>query len=506
MLCIVYASPHCVDDRCLQIPSADLCTGSYSTACPRQPHGYTSCRRGEVALPKLTKATPAQQTSTLTRSAQRRRFGAGLDKRRMHKTGCRMGRHDWGLGISDITNVAANKMKRRKRPLLSLDPLATTQSTAVTTKVVEQSTASGKQEEKFEGSFRQPGTSVVGSSPRDTLRLAQAHDCEAINLDVATSHPASPTLLSMLLSADGFEHQLLSAHGFEHHVAGLLGAIPFFAPDSSADQQLGVTGADGMLTVAQYIPDVFAHLLRQESMFLPFPNYMEFQTGPSGLNWKMRAILVEWLIQVHTIYGFNCATLFLAVNLLDRYLSCRLVERSQLQLVGIASMLCASKFEQIDPPKACDYVHITDNACSREQIVTMEADLLSTLNFQLAVPTAAHFLGLLVPANCCDPVHCELAHYLVEMSLVSLYFIRYTPSHLVSAALLLSNELLGYCPTWPAKMVQCTQFTHDQLQECSLQLRKLLEAGPLEGCQSITKKYQSKHHYSVANMFICPRP
>merc|ERR1719316_835816 len=188
-------------------------------------------------------------------------------------------------------------------------------------------------------------------------------------------------------------------------------------------------------------------------------------------------------------YRLRSETLFLTVNILDRYLTFAPVPRRSLQLVGVVSMLVAAKFEEISPPEVHDFVYITDNAYSKEEILLMECQLLTTLGFQMVVPTAAHFLDRLARINRCDEVHREVASYLIEISLLDIRTIRHAPSHLVAAALLLSNELLGRHPAWPGAMVQHTCRTEQQLRECVLELKMLLDTAPSSSLQAVHKKF-----------------
>lgn len=100
-----------------------------------------------------------------------------------------------------------------------------------------------------------------------------------------------------------------------------------------------------------------------------------------------------------------------AVNYVDRFLSLRPVPRTQIQLVGVAAMWVAAKYEEIYAPSAADFVFITDSSYSREALVAAESELLSALGWQLTVPTAKTFLrrflqvrtsarhGAVMPAN-----------------------------------------------------------------------------------------------------------
>lgn len=97
----------------------------------------------------------------------------------------------------------------------------------------------------------------------------------------------------------------------------------------------------------------------------------------------MRAILVDWLVDVHLKFKLLAETLFLTVNLIDRYLSVKQVQRSRLQLVGVSAMLITTKYEEIYPPTVKDFVYITDNAYTKDEVLEMECDILQTLDFDI---------------------------------------------------------------------------------------------------------------------------
>ncbi len=93
----------------------------------------------------------------------------------------------------------------------------------------------------------------------------------------------------------------------------------------------------------------------------------------------MREILCDWLIEVHLKFKLLPETLYLTVNLIDRFLSTTSIYRNKLQLVGVTAMLIASKYEEIYPPIVSDFVYITDNAYKREEILEMEEKMLKKL-------------------------------------------------------------------------------------------------------------------------------
>lgn len=105
----------------------------------------------------------------------------------------------------------------------------------------------------------------------------------------------------------------------------------------------------------------------------------------------MRKILIDWLVEVAQEYRLTSDTLHLTVDLLNRFLSLEPVAREELQLAGIACMWIASKFEEIYAPTARNFCYITDNTYDQAMLVDMEARVLDTLEFRLALPTAKTF-------------------------------------------------------------------------------------------------------------------
>jgi len=65
----------------------------------------------------------------------------------------------------------------------------------------------------------------------------------------------------------------------------------------------------------------------------------------------MRAILVDWLVEVHMKFNLVPETLFLCINVIDRYCEIVNVPRAKLQLVGVTALLIACKYEEIYPPE-----------------------------------------------------------------------------------------------------------------------------------------------------------
>ena len=107
---------------------------------------------------------------------------------------------------------------------------------------------------------------------------------------------------------------------------------------------------------------------------------------------RMRSILIDWIIEVHFQFKLNTESLFLAINMIDRYLEKVMVSKENLQLVGVSAMLIACKYEEIWPPLIKDYIHMCDNAYDKEQIINMELSMLAELDFNVDFVSSNCFL------------------------------------------------------------------------------------------------------------------
>lgn len=87
------------------------------------------------------------------------------------------------------------------------------------------------------------------------------------------------------------------------------------------------------------------------------------------------------MVSVHAKFKLWSETLYLAVNLIDRYLSLFVVPKTQVQLVGVSSLLIATKYEEIYPPTVKDFLYVTDNAYSKKEVLEMEQKILFALQF-----------------------------------------------------------------------------------------------------------------------------
>ena len=130
----------------------------------------------------------------------------------------------------------------------------------------------------------------------------------------------------------------------------------------------------------------------RELQYYPLHDYMDRQ---AFLNPRMRAILFDWMTEVCQEYQLKRETLHLALINVDRYLSAvKNLKRSKLQLVGVASLLIASKVEEIYAPRGSEFVMTTDGAYSAQEIFQMEMKILKVLQWKITPVTTFTWLNL----------------------------------------------------------------------------------------------------------------
>ena len=196
---------------------------------------------------------------------------------------------------------------------------------------------------------------------------------------------------------------------------------------------------DDPLMVAEYVVEIFEYLGKLEIATRPNADYMDHQ---DDLEWKMRGILVDWLIEVHTRFRLIPETLFLAVNIIDRFLSTKVVQLDRLQLVGVTAMFIASKYEEIMSPHVANFRHVADDGFTEAEILNAERYILTALNYDLSYPNPMNFLRRISKADNYDIQTRTLGKYLMEISLLDHRFMHYLPSHIAAASMYLARKIL----------------------------------------------------------------
>jgi hypothetical protein len=177
--------------------------------------------------------------------------------------------------------------------------------------------------------------------------------------------------------------------------------------------------------------------------------------------------ILSWLIEVHMKFDLMPETLYLTVNIIDRYLSFQTVTKGQLQLVGITAMLIACKYEEIWPPQVNDFIGILPQEYTSKQMVVMEHTILNRLKFNLTVPTPYVFLVQFLKAAGPDKAMENLEFFLVELCFLHYMMIKYSPSMLVVVVFYTAQCTLRKDTCWSKTLALHTGYSEEDLKECA---------------------------------------
>lgn len=224
-------------------------------------------------------------------------------------------------------------------------------------------------------------------------------------------------------------------------------------------KDLDAEDVDDPLMVAEYVHEIFDYMRQLELSTQPNPNYMENQ---GELEWKMRGILVDWLLEVHTRFRLLPETLFLAVNIIDRFLSSKVVQLDRLQLVGVTAMFIASKYEEVLSPHVQNFVHVADDGFSEAEILSAERFVLASLDYDLSYPNPMNFLRRISKADNYDIQTRTLGKYLLEIGCLDHRFLKHPPSLVAAAAMYLARLALDR-GEWDSTLSKYAGYTENEI-------------------------------------------
>ncbi|CAN1274296.1 Putative cyclin-A3-1 [Linum perenne] len=277
--------------------------------------------------------------------------------------------------------------------------------------------------------------------------------------------------------------------------------------DAGSEDRDGLTDDPQMCT--PYVSDIYEYLhkLEAEPKRRPLPDYIEkIQTEVSP---NMRGILVDWLVEVAEEYKLVSDTLYLTITYIDRFLSLTPSNKQRLQLLGVSSMLIASKYEEITPPNVDDFCYITDNTYSKDEVVKMEADILKRLKFELGTPTIKTFLRKINRAAQEDYISQNLqlefmGCYLAELSLLDYNCVKFLPSVVAASVMFLARFIINpKMHPWNSTLHEYSGYSPAELKECVLILHDLYLSRRGGGLHSVRDKYKQHKFKCVA---VVPSP
>ena len=199
-----------------------------------------------------------------------------------------------------------------------------------------------------------------------------------------------------------------------------------------------------------------------------------YTTQHQTIKANMRAVLLDWLADVCETFRLQRKTYYLATDFIDRFLTISHdIPKEDLQLIGITCLFIAAKFEQTYLPRLSDFSYVTGGACTDENILTKEGDILKVLNWNLSRPvTPIDWLNFYLQSSVVEndddsfsspPKYCPLLYIkiakLLDLCNLDITSLNFTPSVLVATAIQYTFS--------PELASRVSGYNTDTLQSCS---------------------------------------
>ena len=254
--------------------------------------------------------------------------------------------------------------------------------------------------------------------------------------------------------------------------------------------------------VEEYFDDIYKYLKTIENSDLPKENYMNIVQN--DITEKMRKILLDWLIDVHYKFNLLSETLFLTINIIDRYLSKKSINRKYFQLLGVTSMFISSKYEDIYPPEIKDFIFMTDNAYTREELMSMENDILDKIQFNMTYPTSFRFLEIFKKIINLKDIDFYRCRYFIEIALFDYNCCHFPPSLIAATSIFLNYKLNinknGDLKNLENKILTSIQYDLKEIKPCLNCLinaiKKMTDIG--NKYNSIKRKFEKEEFMKVS--------
>jgi len=266
--------------------------------------------------------------------------------------------------------------------------------------------------------------------------------------------------------------------------------------EMSISLQFDKSNEDNIAEVPQYAQTVFAYMRNEEYKYMISPMYMSVQ--PS-ISWKMRRMLIDWLVDLLEALSLNHESLYLAVKLTDTYLSRVVISKDDLQLVGATAMFIAAKYDERVPACSEDILYLCDDAYSSDELFASERKLLIAVDFKLNPPLSYRFLRRFAKCARVDMERLTLARYLLELSLLHESFLEYLDSKLAAACLWLSFKVRLPNLAWDRVVEHYSGYKETDIVLLAEKLNNVMEQAPRFKYQTSRKKYLTDIFFAVAD-------
>ena len=182
--------------------------------------------------------------------------------------------------------------------------------------------------------------------------------------------------------------------------------------------------------LSEYLFDILENLLLEESSYIKRnyinPDYF-FSNNNNEITPEIRLVSINWLIMIlHKVFKFKESTLFLSVQLVDRFLTKKILSLQKTELLLLTSLLIASKHEEVDYVNMKEALQLSSNKFTQNQITSMEYEILTELNFEIIAPNMSDYYNLYSTILNMTEIERNKGQYLLNIILIDFSLLEYS--------------------------------------------------------------------------------
>ena len=192
-----------------------------------------------------------------------------------------------------------------------------------------------------------------------------------------------------------------------------------------------------LLFIDEYMDEIFFTLLSEEKIFISKKeiNPLYLRKIDCEITPEIRTMVVDWIIELHQIFEFRERTLFITVQILDKYLSKKMVSFEDLQLLAITALNIASKQEEVEYPILDNYITVSGDILTKKELISMENKVLAVIDYKIVTPSVLDFFEIMSGVCDLNPIEFSQALYLMNIIILDVNMLKYNVSILAFAIL-----------------------------------------------------------------------
>lgn len=254
-----------------------------------------------------------------------------------------------------------------------------------------------------------------------------------------------------------------------------------------------------LFRVSEYANDIYKYLQRIEDKYpISSDAWMEIRFGENT-----RFALVDWLVEINEHFQFVHETFQLCVSIIDRYIQedYSLNRRKDLQLIALAAVFIASKYEEIVPLEINDLLYVCDSSLSTGEILKMEMKIVTEMQCSFGRPVPAHFVRRYCNVAKATKIEQACSFYLTDVSLMSYKLCYMKPSIIAASALYIAMCVSnGAVDTnlWTLTLIRYSTYQIEDFEDCLKTLARCIKKTKSSRYQAIEKKYSKPEYFNVS--------